>query len=164
MSEDEILAEVAQHGVQRVTVTGGEPLAQPGVHDLMTKLCDLGYYVSLETSGALPVDEVDDRVVKVVDFKTPDSGEVARNHWDNVGQLNAHDQVKFVLCSRADYDWAKFKLSEHDLSSRVADVLFSPSFDELSVTDLGDWIVADRLPVRMQVQLHKILWGDEPGR
>ncbi|MFT7651148.1 MAG: 7-carboxy-7-deazaguanine synthase [Limisphaerales bacterium] len=161
---DAIVEQVRDYGVSHVTVTGGEPLAQPAVHELLPKLCDLGLHVSLETSGALAVDRVDSRVVKVVDFKTPGSGEVARNLWDNVGWLSAQDQVKFVICNRQDYDWTKLKCDEHGLSALVADVLLSPSFGEITPTELGDWIVEDRLPVRMQVQLHKLLWGDEPGR
>ena len=159
-----IVAEVQSHGVRHVTVTGGEPLAQPGVHALMTRLCDEAFTVSLETSGALDVSAVDPRVVKVVDLKTPDSGEVARNLWSNLDHLNAHDQVKFVLCSRQDYEWAQRKCDEHGIYDRVADVLLSPSFGQLEPVDLANWIVQDRLPVRMQVQLHKLLWGDEPGR
>jgi 7-carboxy-7-deazaguanine synthase len=151
-------------GVPRVTVTGGEPLAQPAVHELMKALCDSQVDVSIETSGALDVSEIDQRVVKVVDFKTPDSKESHRNLWSNVDGLLPHDQVKFVLCSESDYGWAKLKCDEYNLAARVADVLFSPSFSQLSPTVLGDWIVRDRLPVRMQVQLHKLLWGDEPGR
>ena len=112
----------------------------------------------------LDVAAVDTRVVKVVDFKTPDSRESGRNCWQNVKHLNPQDQVKFVLCSRSDYDWAKLKCDEHGLYDKVSDVLFSPSFTELNPTELADWVVADRLPVRMQIQLHKILWGDEPGR
>ncbi len=164
LSVDEIIQTVIDYGVPRVTVTGGEPLAQQNVHQLMTALCDADLSVSLETSGALPVAAVDERVVKVVDFKTPGSNEVGRNLWGNVTSLSAQDQVKFVICSRNDYEWSKLKIHEHRLSGRVADVLMSPSFGEVSPTELGDWIVADRLNVRMQVQLHKILWGDEPGR
>lgn len=160
----EILDEVAQLGVGRVTVTGGEPLAQPGVHALMSALCEAGYYVSLETSGALSIDEVDDRVIRVVDLKTPDSNESHRNLWENMAHLKLRDQIKFVICSRRDYDWAKMKCDEHQLAERVSDVLFSPSFDEVSPTELADWIVQDRLDVRMQMQLHKLLWGDVPGR
>lgn len=163
-SVDSIVEQVRAYGVAHVTITGGEPLAQPAVHELLPKLCDLDMHVSLETSGALAVDRVDSRVVKVVDFKTPGSGEVARNLWDNVGWLSAQDQVKFVICHRQDYEWAKMKCDEYGLSAQVADVLLSPSFGEVSPTELGDWIVEDRLPVRMQVQLHKLLWGDEPGR
>ncbi|NKC01078.1 MAG: 7-carboxy-7-deazaguanine synthase QueE [Pseudomonadales bacterium] len=159
-----ILADVAGLGVRRVTVTGGEPLAQPNVYPLMQSLCDQGYAVSLETSGALSVAAVDDRVVRVVDLKTPDSGEVHRNLWDNMDCLAERDQIKFVICSRSDYDWAKLKCDQYSLCDRVTDVLFSPSFGQLDPTDLADWIVADKLEVRMQLQLHKLLWGDEPGR
>lgn len=159
-----ILAEVTELGVSRVTVTGGEPLAQPNVHPLMQCLCDNGYAVSLETSGALPVANVDDRVVRVVDLKTPDSGECHRNLWNNMACLGNRDQVKFVICSRSDYDWAKLKCDEYALCDRVADVLFSPSFGQLEGKDLADWILADKIEVRMQLQLHKLLWGDEPGR
>ena len=161
---DEILSVVKGYTVQHVTVTGGEPLAQPGVHSLMRRLCDAGLSVSLETSGALPIAKVDRRVTAVVDLKTPDSGESHRNHWDNIAVLKPTDQVKFVICSRTDYEWAKFKVDEHALSGRVEEVLFSPSFGAVAPTQLADWIVEDRLNVRMQVQLHKLLWGDEPGR
>ena len=160
---DEILAEVARHGVRHVCVTGGEPLAQKRCITLLRRLCDAGYRVSLETSGAIDIAEVDPRVSRVLDIKTPDSGECARNRWENLPLLTAHDQVKFVLCSRADYDWARGILSEHRLAGRC-DVLFSPSKDQLPARDLADWIVADRLPVRFQIQLHKLLWNDEPGR
>lgn len=160
----DIINEVTAFQVPRVTVTGGEPLAQPDVHELMRNLCDAGLSVSLETSGALSVAEVDPRVVKVVDFKTPDSAESHRNVWDNVAHLSAQDQVKFVLCSQSDYDWAKLKCDEHGLADKVSDVLFSPSFEQLPPTQLADWIVRDRLPVRMQMQLHKLLWGDVPGK
>ena len=139
-------------------------MAQPGVHALMTALCDLGLSVSLETSGALNVSLVDARVIKVLDLKTPGSKEAHRNLWSNLAHLNAHDQVKFVLCDRQDYDWAKLKCDEHDLYAKVADVLMSPSFEQLDPTRLANWIVADKLPARMQLQLHKLLWGDEPGR
>lgn len=160
---DEILDEVARHGVRHVCVTGGEPLAQKRCLDLLRRLCDAGYAVSLETSGALDVSEVDPRVSRVVDLKTPDSAEAARNRWDNLPLLNAHDQIKFVICSRADYEWARNVVVEHRLAERC-DVLFSPSKDQVPARDLADWIVADRLPVKFQMQLHKILWGDEPGR
>ena len=151
-------------GVRKLRLTGGEPLAQPNCLPLLTALCDAGYEVSLETGGAMPVAGVDGRVVKVIDLKTPASGEMGRNDYDNMALLQAHDQVKFVICSREDYDWARFKCDEYDLYGRVADALFSPSFGQVEPVDLADWIVADRLPVRMQVQLHKLLWGDEPGR
>ena len=150
--------------MSRVTVTGGEPLAQPGVFALMTALADRQFEVSLETSGALPVEQVDPRVVKVLDIKTPDSAEVHRNLWDNMSHLKSHDQIKFVLCSRGDYDWARIKCDQYQLFDRVADVLFSPSHGALEPRQLADWIVADRLPARMQMQLHKLLWGDVPGR
>lgn len=164
IEETEILNIVKNFGVPHVTVTGGEPLAQPGAFSLMTNLINAGFDVSVETSGALSVAKVDPRVVKVVDLKTPGSGEVQRNLWANMVYLNEHDQVKFVLCSRTDYDWARMRCDEYDLYNRVADVLFSASHHQLPSRDLADWIVADRLPVRMQVQLHKLLWGDVPGR
>ncbi|HBF63619.1 MAG TPA: 7-carboxy-7-deazaguanine synthase QueE [Gammaproteobacteria bacterium] len=160
----DILDQVASYNVSRVTVTGGEPLAQPGVFALMTALVDRQFSVSLETSGALPVDRVDPRVVKVLDIKTPDSAEVHRNLWDNIAHLQPHDQIKFVVCSRGDYDWARIKCDQYQLFDRVADVLFSPSHGALDPSELADWIVADRLPARMQMQLHKLLWGDVPGR
>ena len=160
---DAILAEVASHGVRHVCVTGGEPLAQKRCLDLLRRLCDVGYRVSLETSGAIDVADVDPRVSRVVDIKTPGSAEVERNRWDNLPLLNAHDQIKFVICSREDYDWARGIVAEHRLSERC-DVLFSPSKGEISARDLADWIVQDRLPVKFQMQLHKVLWNDEPGR
>ena len=160
----DILEQVANFNVSRVTVTGGEPLAQPGVFALMTALVDRQFAVSLETSGALTVDQVDPRVVKVLDIKTPDSSEVHRNLWDNIAHLQPHDQIKFVVCSRGDYDWARIKCDQYQLFDRVADVLFSPSHGALEPSELADWIVADRLPARMQMQLHKLLWGDVPGR
>ncbi|WP_240097590.1 7-carboxy-7-deazaguanine synthase QueE [Thermomonas flagellata] len=160
---DAILQEVARHGARHVCVTGGEPLAQKRCLVLLERLCDAGYLVSLETSGALDIAGVDARVSRVLDIKTPDSGEVQRNLWANLGLLTARDQVKFVICSRADYDWARAVLAEHRLPE-VCDVLFSPSAGQLAPRALADWIVADRLPVRFQVQLHKLLWNDEPGR
>jgi 7-carboxy-7-deazaguanine synthase len=160
---DAILAEVARHGVRHVCVTGGEPLAQKRCIGLLQRLCDAGYDVSLETSGAIDVSAVDPRVSRVVDVKTPGSKEEARNRWDNLPLLTARDQVKFVLCGRADYEWARGVVREHRLNERC-DVLFSPSKSELPARELADWIVADRLPVRFQMQLHKILWNDEPGR
>ena len=160
---DGILAEVATHGVRHVCVTGGEPLAQKRCLDLLRRLCDAGYRVSLETSGAIDVADVDPRVSRVLDIKTPGSAEVERNRWDNLPLLTAHDQIKFVICSRDDYDWARGIVAEHRLSERC-DVLFSPSKSEISARDLADWIVQDRLPVKFQMQLHKLLWNDEPGR
>ncbi|TDJ36854.1 MAG: 7-carboxy-7-deazaguanine synthase QueE [Gammaproteobacteria bacterium] len=164
MSFDTILDTVQNKGVRYVTVTGGEPLAQPNVHMLLTTLCDEDFIVSLETSGAVDISGVDPRVVKILDIKTPGSGEVSRNLWKNIDHCDTKDQIKFVICNRQDYDWAKLKCDEHTLSKKVADVLFSPSADELCATELADWIIEDRLPVRMQIQLHKYLWGDQPGR
>lgn len=163
MSLEAILEAVASHGAHYVCVTGGEPLAQPACLPLMERLCDAGYAVSVETSGAMAIDAVDPRVSRVMDLKTPDSGEVGKNRWENLAHLRPHDQIKFVLCSRSDYDWAKLKLDEHCLAERVDDVLFSPSDGQLSPRKLADWIVADGLPVRFQIQLHKLLWGDTPG-
>lgn len=160
---DSLLEEVAGHGARHVCVTGGEPLAQKRVLGLLARLCDAGYEVSLETSGALPIDQVDTRVSRIVDIKTPDSLEAHRNLWANIGQLTPYDQVKFVICSRADYEWARGVVAEHALAARC-DVLFSPSFTQIKPSDLADWIVADRLPVRFQLQLHKVLWDDAPGR
>ena len=160
----DILAEVTAAAVPHVTVTGGEPLAQADVLPLMVALCDAGFDVSLETSGALDVAAVDPRVSRVLDIKTPDSGEVTRNLWSNLDHCGKHDQVKFVLCSRGDYDWARMKCDEHQLAARFGDVWFSPSADQLDPRQLADWMVADRCPARLQVQLHKLLWGDEPGR
>ncbi|GAA3939717.1 7-carboxy-7-deazaguanine synthase QueE [Litoribacillus peritrichatus] len=161
---DEILDEVAKYPAKHITVSGGEPLAQPNCWPLMERLCDKGYEVSLETSGAIDVSKVDARVVKVMDLKTPDSKESHRNLYDNIAHLNQQDQVKFVICSRQDYDWSKLQVDQYKLLDRVDDVLFSPSFHQVSATDLADWIVEDGIQVRMQLQLHKLLWNDEPGR
>lgn len=160
---DELLAEVAGHGVRHVCVTGGEPLSQKRCLDLLRRLCDAGHVVSLETSGAIDIAEVDPRVSRVLDIKTPGSAEVARNRWENLPLLTAHDQVKFVICNREDYEWSRAVVAEHRLHERC-DVLFSPSKSEVSARALADWIVQDRLPVKFQMQLHKILWNDEPGR
>lgn len=160
---DVISREVADFSPAYVTVTGGEPLAQPNCLPLLSLLCDQGYEVSLETSGAMPVAQVDPRVVKVLDLKTPGSGEVARNDYENVAHLTPNDQVKFVICDRADYEWARFKLDEYALAGRVSDVLFSPSYEQLKPRDLAGWILQDRLPVRLQLQMHKLLWDDAPG-
>ena len=162
-SQEQVLERVRGFGVRHVCVTGGEPLAQKGCLPLLSALCDEGYVVSLETSGAIDVSAVDPRVIRVVDVKTPGSAEVQRNRWDNLAVLNERDQVKFVLCSREDYDWARGILEQHRLPARCT-VLFSPSHGQVSPREVADWIVADRLPVRMQLQLHKILWGNEPGR
>jgi len=158
-----ITDEVASYKPRYVTVTGGEPLAQPNCWPLLADLCDQGYEVSLETSGAISLQGVDPRVVKVMDLKTPASNEMSRNLYENIPLLNRQDQVKFVICNREDYEWARFKLDEYRLSERVDDVLFSPSNDELKGADLADWIIADNLPVRFQMQLHKILWNDAAG-
>ena len=162
-SFDGILDEVARHGARHVCVTGGEPLAQKRCVALLARLCDAGYEVSLETSGAIDIGEVDPRVSRVLDIKTPASGEVARNLWSNLPLLTPHDQVKFVICDRGDYEWSKGVLAEHRLAA-TCDVLFSPSFGQVSPRELADWIVEDRLQVRFQVQLHKLLWDDAPGR
>ncbi len=163
MQVDAIVASVAAYQVRHVTVTGGEPLAQPACLVLLHQLCEAGYQVSLETSGALDISEVDSRVTRVVDLKTPGSGEMAKNRYQNLQHLTPRDQVKFVICDRADYDWACHRLDEYHLDSRC-EVLFSPVFGQQDATLLAEWIVHDRLPVRFQIQLHKILWGDEPGR
>jgi 7-carboxy-7-deazaguanine synthase len=164
MPRADIVARVRGFGVRHVTVTGGEPLAQPGAGALLVSLCDAGFTVSLETSGALDVSRIDARVVKILDLKTPGSGEVVRNLWSNLTWLTGQDQVKFVICNRGDYDWAKLKCDEYGIYDRVAEVLFSPSSGQLAPRDLAGWILSDRLPVRLQVQLHKLLWGNEPGR
>ncbi len=163
MSLDSILARVAAYNPRYICVTGGEPLAQPNSIALLQQLCDAGYEVSLETSGALDVSSVDPRVSKVLDLKTPGSAEVARNRYDNIQWLSRNDQVKFVICSREDYSWAVSKLIEYRLNERAGEVLFSPSHAQVSARDLADWIVADNLPVRLQLQLHKILWDDAAG-
>lgn len=159
----DILAKVASFNPRYICVTGGEPLAQRECLTLLTQLCDIGYQVSLETSGALAVDAVDPRVVKVMDLKTPGSGEVARNRWENIPLLTPQDQLKFVICNREDYEWARFKLDEFKLQSKVAEVLFSPSFGQVEPLQLAEWILADNLQVRFQLQLHKLLWSDVPG-
>ena len=163
MEIEQILEEVARHGARYVTVTGGEPLAQKNCLELLQALCDAGYDVSLETGGALDVSEVDARVVKVLDIKTPGSGETEKNMWGNLAHLNPHDEIKIVLCDEADYVWARQQLMEHSLDKKCA-VLFAPVQGKLSPADLAGWILRDHLPVRMQVQLHKLLWGDERGR
>ena len=162
-SIEDIAIQVASFSPRYVTVTGGEPLAQKSCIALLDKLCDDGYEVSLETSGAMTVAEVNERVVKVLDLKTPASGESHRNDYSNIARLTPRDQVKFVICDREDYEWARFKLDEYQLVGRVSDVLFSPSHGELSGRDLAEWILSDNLPVRMQLQLHKYLWDDAPG-
>ena len=160
---EEIIKTVASYDPRFVCVTGGEPMAQPNCVELLQQLCDAGYTVSLETSGAMPLDEVDSRVSKVVDLKTPGSGEVEKNLYSNINLLTDNDQVKFVICNRDDYQWAKFKLDEYRLVEKAGEVLFSPSFEQTSAQELAEWILEDNLPVRMQIQLHKIIWGDKPG-
>ena len=160
---DAILLKVRELDAKYVCVTGGEPLAQPNCLKLLERLCDAGYEVSLETSGALDVAAVDARVSRVIDVKTPASNEAARNRIENFAHLSPRDQLKFVICSRADYDWSREFIRAHGLTERCR-ILFSPSYTELSPTLLADWILADRLPVRFQMQLHKVLWGDVPGK
>jgi 7-carboxy-7-deazaguanine synthase len=159
----EILDEVGRYRARHVTVTGGEPLAQPDCHELLRGLCDRDYEVSLETSGALDIAGVDPRVIRVMDLKTPGSGEQHRNRYQNIQHLRPSDQVKFVLLHRADYEWARETLERHALPTRC-EVLFSPSYSELPPRQLAEWILEDQLPVRMQIQLHKLLWGDVAGR
>jgi len=158
-----IVEEVAQYGVHHVCVTGGEPLAQPNCRELLARLAEAGFNVSLETSGSIDIAGLDPRVAVVMDVKAPGSGEETRNRLENLGYLRPGDQVKFVLAGRADYDWARDFIREHDLAARMQ-VLFSPVAGELEARELADWIVADRLPVRFQIQLHKSLWGDVAGR
>jgi 7-carboxy-7-deazaguanine synthase len=160
---DAVVATVQSFGAKHVCVTGGEPLAQPNCLTLLTRLCDAGFDVSLETSGAMDIAAVDARVARVVDVKTPGSREAARNRPQNFAVLTPRDQVKFVICSREDFDWSKAYLDEHGLSQRCQ-VLFSPSYTQVSPTALAEWILADRLDVRFQLQLHKVLWGDVPGK
>ena len=159
----DILAEVAGHGLRHVCVTGGEPLAQKGCLALLAALCDAGHDVSLETSGALDIAGVDPRVSRIVDLKAPGSGELARNRWENLVLLRAHDELKFVLADATDYDWARRQIAEHRLAERCT-VLLSPVAGALDPAELAGWIVRDRLPVRFQLQLHKILWNDARGR
>lgn len=160
---DTVLARVAEYAPRYVTVTGGEPLAQKPCRELLRRLCERGYEVSLETSGALDVSDIDARVSVVMDLKTPGSGEEAKNRYANIALLKPKDQVKFVICDRADYEWSRAKLLQYGLAA-ICEVLFSPSFGELAPATLAEWILADRLPVRMQVQLHKLLWGEARGR
>ena len=162
MSFDSILEEVARHQARHVCVTGGEPLAQKNCTALLRRLCDAGYEVSLETGGAHDVSRVDPRVSRVVDIKTPVSGEAEGNRWENIPLLGSHDQIKFVICSREDYEWARQQLRDRGLDT-ICEVLFSPAWGQVGFKELAEWILEDGLPVRMQVQLHKLIWGDEPG-
>ncbi len=160
---DAIVDTVRGYAAKHVCVTGGEPLAQPNCLKLLERLCDAGHEVSLETSGAMNIADVDARVARVVDVKTPGSGESARNRIENFTLLTRRDQLKFVICSRDDFDWSKAYLKEHGLADRCS-ILFSPSYTQISPTDLAEWILAERLDVRFQLQLHKVLWGDVPGK
>lgn len=160
----DIVTQVKSYRPRYITVTGGEPLAQPNCKLLLTTLCDLGYDVSLETSGALSIEGIDERVSIVLDLKTPASQESERNLYSNLRLTKQKDQIKFVICNRDDYLWASFKIDEYQLTTKAGEILFSPGFSQISATDLADWIIEDNLPVRMQLQLHKLLWKDEPGR
>ena len=163
MSIDGVLGRVAEFAPRYVCVTGGEPLAQKNCLPLLTRLCDAGYRVSLETSGAMPLADVDPRAVRVVDVKTPGSGEERRNRYDDLALLRPEEQIKFVICDRADYEWSRSQVESRRLTARCQ-VLFSPSAEQLPARQLADWILADRLPVRFQLQLHKVLWGNVPGK
>lgn len=159
----DILRAVAEYRTRHVTVTGGEPLAQKDCLMLLTRLCDEGYQVSLETGGAMDISGVDPRVIKTLDLKTPASGEEARNRYENLEHLNGQDEIKFVICNREDYDWSKSVLSQYRLNE-LCEILFSPEYEHMPSAQLADWILEDKLPVRFQIQLHKHLWGDVPGR
>lgn len=163
MDFSSIFSEIKNYKTSFVTVTGGEPLAQPECISLLKKLCDHGYQVSLETSGAMPLEDVDPRVKKIMDIKTPDSAEVERNRWENLQCIHHEDQIKFVICSEQDYQWCKQQLETKSLDS-ICEVLFSPSHEQVDPAQLADWILRDQLPVRFQMQLHKVLWGNQPGK
>ena len=160
---DQIMEQVASHRTPYVCVTGGEPLAQKRCQELLNRLCEAGYRVSLETSGAMDVSQVDERVSRVLDIKTPDSGEVGRNLWENLDVLTPHDQIKFVLCSREDYEWALAEIRDRGLGDKL-DILLSPAWGQVKPADLAEWVLKDQLNVRVQLQLHKLLWGDTPGK
>lgn len=161
-SFDELIAEIKSHGTPHVCVTGGEPLAQKNCPQFLSRLLDEGFSVSLETSGAMDISATDARVIRVLDLKTPDSAECDKNLWDNLPHLTPQDQIKIVICSRADYDWAKQVLADKALAD-ICTVMFSPSHEQVSATELAEWILEDKLPVRLQLQLHKLLWGNKPG-
>ncbi len=163
MSLDAILQNISQYRTQHVTVTGGEPLAQQTCHELLTRLCDEGYQVSLETSGAIDIANVECRVMKIMDIKTPGSGEETKNNFANLAHITMQDQIKFVIADRGDYDWSKQKITEFNMLD-LCEVLFSPAHDTLNATMLAGWILADNLHVRLQIQLHKYLWGNVPGK
>lgn len=160
---DNLVMQAKDSATKYVCVTGGEPLAQPECLPLLTALCDAGFIVSLETSGALPIDRVDKRVIKIMDIKTPDSSEIEKNHWQNIDYLLPHDQVKFVIGSREDYEWSKKITQKHQLQHKVSDVLFSPSEGRVQPEALAQWILDDKLLVRFQLQLHKVIWGNRRG-
>jgi 7-carboxy-7-deazaguanine synthase len=160
---DDILSEVRRYETPYICVTGGEPLAQKRCSELLSRLCDEGFEVSLETSGAVDINLADRRVSRVMDLKTPGSGEEEKNLWSNLDELTSHDQIKFVICSREDYEWAREKLREHKLNS-YCEVLFSPAWGLVEAKMLAEWVLEDHLPVRFQLQLHKLLWGDVPGK
>ncbi|MGB2172665.1 MAG: 7-carboxy-7-deazaguanine synthase QueE [Porticoccaceae bacterium] len=164
MTIQDILDTVAEYQTDFITVTGGEPLAQPQCIDLLEQLCDLGYRVSLETSGAMPIEDVDPRVIKIVDLKTPGSGEVSRNLYENINYLQPEDEVKFVICDRKDYDWSCMQIDQLRLRDTGSEILFSPSQGQLAPALLAHWILEDKIKVRMQLQAHKVIWGDEQGR
>jgi 7-carboxy-7-deazaguanine synthase len=164
MELEAIVSTIGEYGCDYVTVTGGEPLAQPNCLPLMKLLCDAGYKVSLETSGAMPIEAVDERVSVVMDLKTPASKEADRNRYENIAFLKPTDQVKFVICDEKDYLWSKAKVEQYDLGSKVEEVLFSPSFEEIAPADLAEWILRDKLKIRMQMQLHKQIWGSVAGK
>lgn len=163
MSIDSIIQNISQYRAKHITVTGGEPLAQRSCHELLARLCDEGFQVSLETSGAIDVANVDERVIKIMDIKTPSSTEEDKNKFENLAYLTQQDQLKLVICNRSDYDWSKQKIIELNLTD-ICEVLFSPEHEALSPTDLADWMLEDKLNVRLQVQLHKYLWGNIPGK
>ena len=162
MGMDDIMSSIKKYDTRYVTVTGGEPLAQKEVLNLLKTLADSDYEVSLETGGGLSIKEVDPRVKIILDIKTPESGEEKKNHWENLEVIHSKDEIKFVLCSREDYDWAKQILDQYQLTEKC-EILFSPVYQKLNATDLADWILKDQLHVRMQIQLHKLLWGEKPG-
>ena len=162
MDIEDIMTSIKKYDTRYVTVTGGEPLAQKEVHNLLKTLVDSNYEVSIETGGGLSIKEVDPRIKIILDIKTPESGEEKKNHWENLAIIESKDEIKFVLCSREDYDWAKKILDQYKLTQKCS-VLFSPVYQKLDVTDLGNWILKDQLHVRMQIQLHKLLWGEKPG-
>jgi len=163
MHIDQIMEKAGSYRTKYICVTGGEPLAQKRCHELLDRLCDAGYQVSLETSGAIDISQVDERVSRVVDIKTPDSGEVERNLWANLDILTPHDQAKFVICSREDYDWAVAEIRSRGLEQAL-DILFSPAWGQVDATELAGWVLQDQLNVRVQLQLHKLLWGDVAGK